>query len=258
MHSRWVTVDGTPVHVRAWGDGSRPAIVFVHGLVVASDAIVPTAERLAPWFDVYAPDLPGFGRSAATETLSIAQLARAVQGCIESLKLERVTVVGHSFGCQVVAHFMRDRPARVAAVVLQAPSVDAAARTLHQQIRRIRVNSARERATALEAISRRDYRRAGFARCWGTLRQSLEDAIEDNVATIDAPALVVCGGRDPVVPARWARRLVDLLPQGELLVIPDATHSVPFTQPEAFAAAISGFIASHCGNRARSALSRSA
>jgi len=194
---------------------------------VASDGIVPTADRLAPWFDVYARDLPGFGRSAASETFSIVQLARAVERCIGSLQLERVTVVGHSFGCQVVAQFMRNRPERVVAVVLQAPSVGAAARTLHQQIRRIRVNSVRERATALEKISRRDYRRAGFARCWGPLRQSLEDAIEENVAAIDAPALVVCGGRDPVVPARWARRLADLLPQGKLLVIPDATHSVP-------------------------------
>jgi 2-hydroxy-6-oxonona-2,4-dienedioate hydrolase len=35
----------------------------VHGLVVSSRYMVPLAEVLACWFDVYAPDLPGFGRS---------------------------------------------------------------------------------------------------------------------------------------------------------------------------------------------------
>lgn len=85
---------------------------------------------------------------------------------------------------------------------------------------------------------------------------SLEDAIEEKVPGIEAPALVVCGGRDPVVPARWARELVDLLPRGELFVIPDGTHSVPFTLPDVFAGAIWSFIETH--RTARPAFSRTA
>lgn len=232
MHSRWNAIDGTLVHVRTWGDGVRAAILFVHGL----RSWLPTASfRLRTGLRLGLTCMHVICQASAA-----AQRVKRSRSCSlrgrralhRTLQLERVTVVGHSFGCQVVAQFMRNRPERVVAVVLQAPSVDAAARTLHQQIRRIRVNSVRERATALEKISRRDYRRAGFARCWGPLRQSLEDAIEENVAAIDAPALVVCGGRDPVVPARWARRLADLLPQGKLLVIPDATHSVPLRNPK--------------------------
>ncbi len=236
--------------MRTWcAGGDRPAVVFVHGLVIASDSIAPTAERLAPWFNVYAPDLPGFGRSSAADVFSLPQLAHTVGRCLEALDLDRVALIGHSFGCQIVAEFVRNSPERIAAIVLQAPSVDAAARTWHQQIRRIRANAAQEGAAALEAISWRDYRRAGFARCFGTLRESLEDAIEEKLPGIAAPALVVCGGRDPVVPARWAQRVVELLPRGELCVIPDGTHSVPYMLPDAFAAAISGFIAAHTKER---------
>src|SRR5262245_40295657 len=38
-------------------------VVLVHGLSASSRCMVPTAERLAVYRPVYAPDLPGFGRS---------------------------------------------------------------------------------------------------------------------------------------------------------------------------------------------------
>ena len=60
-------VNGLPMHARLSVDSgleSRPAVVLVHWLVVSSRYMLPVAERLAPYYRIYAPDLPGFGKSA--------------------------------------------------------------------------------------------------------------------------------------------------------------------------------------------------
>ncbi len=54
------------MHARVSEDRSpegRPAVILVHGLVVSSRYMVPTLRQLAPHYRVYAPDLPGFGKS---------------------------------------------------------------------------------------------------------------------------------------------------------------------------------------------------
>jgi pimeloyl-ACP methyl ester carboxylesterase len=42
----------------------RLPVVPVHGLGLSGRYMLPTAERLAPYFPVYLPDLPGFGDSS--------------------------------------------------------------------------------------------------------------------------------------------------------------------------------------------------
>jgi pimeloyl-ACP methyl ester carboxylesterase len=55
---------GEDVHFQQVGDG--PAVVLLHSLGPGHDGDEwhRAAELLAPWFDVFAPDLPGWGRSA--------------------------------------------------------------------------------------------------------------------------------------------------------------------------------------------------
>src|SRR4028119_2296736 len=45
------------------GAAASPPVVLVHGLVVSGRYMVPLLEELARSHAVYAPDLPGFGRS---------------------------------------------------------------------------------------------------------------------------------------------------------------------------------------------------
>src|SRR5215211_1650901 len=82
LHSRWVRVEGLPIHARVSVDpapsDSLP-VVLVHGIGVASRFMVPIAELLAPYHRVYAPDLPGFGKSEKpTHALSVVELTDAL------------------------------------------------------------------------------------------------------------------------------------------------------------------------------------
>jgi 2-hydroxy-6-oxonona-2,4-dienedioate hydrolase len=59
----WTVVAGTRMHARVSGPADGPAVVLVHELVVSARYIIPAMKRLALRHRVYAPDLPGFGKS---------------------------------------------------------------------------------------------------------------------------------------------------------------------------------------------------
>jgi len=60
----WTVVAGTRMHARVSGSpGDGPVVVLVHGLVVSARYMIPAMKLLALLHRVYAPDLPGSGKS---------------------------------------------------------------------------------------------------------------------------------------------------------------------------------------------------
>ncbi len=229
-----MTVDGLPVHARVLVDpvpDRSLAVILIHGIGVSSRYMVPTAERLAPYFRVYAPDLPGFGRSAKpSHVLNLTELADALDGWMQAVGLERAVLLGNSFGCQIIVEFFLRHPERVERAVLQGPTVDPKARTALQQIIRWQLDSPRE-PPSLGLVLIRDYRDCGVRRVVRTFQYALQDRIEEKLPHMQIPTMVVRGGRDPIVPQRWAEEATRLLPEGRLVVIPGAAHTVNYNSP---------------------------
>lgn len=234
LSSVWSEVDGLRWHALAApgpaGMGRRH-VVLVHGLGVSSRYMRPAAEKIARRAAVSAPDLPGFGRSAKPErALDVPELADALSRWMESNHIKRPTLVGHSFGCHVVADLALRRPGQVARIVLAAPMADPRARTALRQIARLLLDAPRE-PLSLIPVAAGDYLRAGFIRAARTLRFALRYELEDVLPRVVTPALVVGGGRDPLVPHWWAREASRLLPAGELFTLREAAHAFNYSMP---------------------------
>jgi pimeloyl-ACP methyl ester carboxylesterase len=119
--------------------------------------------------------------------------------------------------------------------------VDPKARSVRQQLARLLRNSSSE-APGLGWITIVDYMKAGIRRIRATIRMAIEDRIEDKVPCIVAPTLIVRGGNDPLVPQQWAEELVRRLPRGELRVLPGLGHTINYTAPREFVAAMRPFL----------------
>ncbi len=233
IHSRVSTCPTVP---------GAPVIVLVHGLVISSLYMVPTAVRLAPFFPVFAPDLPGFGRSSKPETvLRIPELADALAAWIETLGLRQVVLVGNSLGCQVIADFATRHLHYIRAAVLAGPTMDCNARTAPRQIGRWLRDWTRERPS-LAAAHAKDYYEAGLSRAWETFQFALQDRMEEKLSALRVPTLVVRGAHDAIVPQGWAEEVTRRLPQGRLAVIPGGPHVVNYTTPIEFTRIVRGFV----------------
>jgi 2-hydroxy-6-oxonona-2,4-dienedioate hydrolase len=77
----------------------------------------------------------------------------------------------------------------------------------------------------------RDVADIGLVRATRLLRVMLHDRLEDRLPQVRCPTLVVRGGRDSVVPDRWARRAASLVPDGRLAVMPGYAHMPHYSGP---------------------------
>ncbi|MGI8497854.1 MAG: alpha/beta fold hydrolase [Gemmatimonadaceae bacterium] len=241
LRSEWTIVDGTRIHARVsqrQHDRGLPVVVLVHGLSVSSRYLVRLGDRLAGDHEVLVPDLPGFGLSdKPSSALDMPALAAVLERWLDARGAGRVVLAGHSLGCQIAIRMAARSPERVGALALLAPTVDPAARSITGQAARLLRDAVRE-PIPLVAIQLRDYLRTGLRRSLQTLRFAVADEPERQLAQLRMPALVVSGGRDPIVSPTWAATVARLLPDGRLATIEGAAHAMPYSAPERCAALI--------------------
>jgi 2-hydroxy-6-oxonona-2,4-dienedioate hydrolase len=243
LRRMWTDTAAGRVHARVGGETlDGLPVVLVHGMVISSRYMVPTALELASLSPVYAIDLPGYGDSVKPRAiLGLRELADALAAWMDAMRFPSAYLVANSFGCQVLAEFALRHVNRVARLVFQGPTVDPSARSVRQQLVRLIQNSSSE-APGLAWITIGDYMKAGMRRIRATIRMAIEDRIEDKLPRIVAPTLVVRGGRDPLVPQPWAEEVVRRLPRGTLRVLPGLGHAINYTAPREFVATLRPFL----------------
>lgn len=236
---------GWRVHARVSRDPvppEAPIVVLVHGLGVSSRYMLPAARALAPHYRVYAPDLPGFGRSSKSrQALTVSELADALAAWMGRVGIGRAALIGNSMGCQIIADFALRYPARLTRAILLGPTMDPRARTARQQIWRLLIDSTRE-PPAQPFVVIASYLRAGPLRTWRTLQHALRDPIEDKLPRMAVPTIVMRGSRDPIVPQEWAEEATRLLPRGRLVIVRGAAHTINYGAPEALLRVVRPFL----------------
>lgn len=242
----WTVVKGWRLFVRHAGPVRQttqtPVFVLIHGLLISSRYMVPTAERLGMSYPVYALDLPGFGKSAdPARVLTLAQLTDAIVAWMDVMQLPQAIFLGNSLGGQILIDLAARYPARVDRLILVGPTVDPQARTVLQQAARLLVDFVFEKPSLLYHLLI-DGWRAGIGRTWQTFQYALADYSEEKLSAILAPTLVVRGDRDLVAPQRWVEEITQRLPDGRLAVIDQGPHCVNYSTPDALVQVVQAFI----------------
>ncbi len=108
--TKWVYYEG----------GQGPTLVLLHGFAADKNVWLEQLRLLTPNFHVIAPDLPGWGDSTRVDGASYnidAQAAR-LQGFVDTLRLPRFVLVGHSMGGAIAGTYAADHPDKVAGLAL--------------------------------------------------------------------------------------------------------------------------------------------
>jgi 2-hydroxy-6-oxonona-2,4-dienedioate hydrolase len=256
--SLWSDVDGCTVHARASHLPQRVAslpVVCVHGFGISSSYFVPAAELLAAEFNVYAPDLPGHGRSQTpAKSLDIPQMADVLVRWMDMVGLRRASLVGNSMGCQIAVDAAVRYPDRIARLVLIGPTMDPRALNLLELFRRFAVGGMHERSS-LNKYLIADYSRMAL-RLIPELRFMLRDRIENKLLHVRASSILVRGENDPIAPQDWVEKVGRMVHAERIVVIPGWGHAVHFSAAQQVVSAITPFLRANAGSNAASGLDR--
>jgi len=258
---RYVTAAG--LRMRVGRHGSGEPLLLITGIGANLDMWAPFA-RLAGARELIAFDPPGAGLSQRPALpLRMGGLARVVVGLLDRLELQRVDVLGYSFGGGLAQELARRAPDRVRRLVLCAtgpglggtpPRPMAAlmlatpARYYHPRLLALTVphiaggRTAREPGILAQNAGARLQRPPsplGYAyQLYATAGWSSLPWLHQ----VPAPTLVVAGERDPSVPVRNARMLAARLPDARLHIIKDGGHLFLLDEPESAAGPIRAFL----------------
>jgi pimeloyl-ACP methyl ester carboxylesterase len=118
-----VQVNGLKVAFRHAGDPTLPVMVLLHGFPSSSHMFRDLIPKLADRFHVIAPDLIGFGESAApsTETFgyTFGNLATVTETFLTQLGVDRYYLYMHDYGGPIGFRLAAKHPERILGLVIQ-------------------------------------------------------------------------------------------------------------------------------------------
>ena len=249
-------IDGLPIF---WRSAEPPAgtapVLYVHGVPTSSHIWLPFLERGGG----IALDLPGFGRSAKPGylTYTFDWYDGFIERFLDHLRVDRLRLVVQDWG-GVALQFAQRFPERIERLVVidAVPLLPGYRWHRIARVWRTPVLGELAMGATTPRITRLSLREAFVTRPvpeefvvpiiadfdQGTQRAILRlyrsadppklAAAGERLGTIDAPALVVWGERDPYVPVRFADAYAAALGDADLLRLPDAGHWCWLDRPD--------------------------
>src|SRR5215208_3639521 len=266
-----IELHGHRVIYRIAGDG--PPVLLIHGMVNSSKHWETVALRLADRYTVIAPDLLGYGDSAAVRgDYSLGAHACSIRDLLTTIGIDRATVVGHSLGGGIAMQFFYQFPQRVERLALVssgglghkvspmlrgAALPGAAAGIWLVANRRVRaavegaadrmVGRGNRKAIYLQAVARamRPLEESAARRAFLQTLRSVVDIRGQHVSAIDRlyllgelPTLIVWGERDNTIPMKHGLAAHELIPNSRFITLPKAAHFPHLEDPDGLAAAL--------------------
>jgi pimeloyl-ACP methyl ester carboxylesterase len=237
------------LHVRQSGPPDAPAVVLLHGFGSSLQTWDVWAKGLATTHRVVRIDLPGSGLSPPDPAHDYRdeRSLDMLMALMDSLGLQRTSLVGHSMGGRIAWTFAAKFPERVDKLVLVAPDgfasfgfeygkpMDVPAtlglmrHVLPKPLLRMNLQSAYARPEALsEAVTTRyhDLILAPGARqaMLDRLRQTVLQEPVPLLRQIKAPTLLVWGEADAMIPLSNAQDYLQALQSSRLVSWPQVGH----------------------------------
>lgn len=253
--------------------GSGEPVVLIHGSGPGVNAFSNwrlTMPALAERFEVFAPDMLGFG---ATEKLTephydIEAWTAHLLGFLDALELQRVSLVGNSFGGAISLRFAADHPERVHRMALMGPAgtsfpvtegLDSAwgYTPSIENMRALLDSFAYSRDLVTDELAELRYQASiapgvqeAYAAMFPPPRQKALDALvtpRERLAKLPHETLLFHGREDRIVPLSSTLELLDSIPNAQLHVFSRSGHWTQIEWAAQFNRILGDFLADGSG-----------
>jgi pimeloyl-ACP methyl ester carboxylesterase len=240
----FVAIDGHPTWVEDTGTGTP--VLVLHGGFSNCDGLVEVFAPLAADYRVLAFDRRGHGRTADTDApFHYADMTTETVGVLEHAGGDAAHIVGFSDGGIIGLLLALARPELVRSLVLIGANYhyDGIVPGMLEDVGPDSDTFAFLQPGYAERSPDGGDHFAVVAAKGAAMAATEPTLTTDDLARIPMPALVMVGDDDLVAPAH-TQSLYESLPNGQLAVVPGASHIVPYEKPALVAQLVADFLAS--------------
>lgn len=239
-------------------NGESPAVVLLHAVGANADLWSEAVVALDGDYTLYAFDLHGHGGSTRNGEPLVADMARDIAGALEALGIARFHVVGVSLGAEVAIHLAASAGDAVMSLFVSGVGL-VPDQALVDEIYGIREavhyladeNFAEQIGEALlipdappagiESLSK-GIATLGKRNYLASLEAMAMSDLSEIAGSVIAPAMVLHGTLEELVPIEQAGALADAMPAASLGELEEAGHIAYLDNPRGFGTALTAFL----------------
>jgi len=219
-------------------EGTGQPVLVLHGWGASIETIMPIVNILKDTMKVYAIDLPGFGKSdIPNDVFGSFHYADIVKGFIDKMGIEKLSLVGHSYGGKLSIILSARYPEIIVKQVLIDSSGLIPRRTLkyHLKVKAFKIMKKvyksfffwKDEEVKMEKL----YKKFGsddYQNTSGIMRKIFVRVVNENLKPllndIQAPTLLIWGDKDEATPFYMAKIMEKEIEGSGLVVFEGAGH----------------------------------
>ena len=247
------TADGIYYFASKSNGNGKTAIVLLHGAGGNHLHWPYNLRRLAD-YKVYAPDLPGHGKSSGLGMQSIQKYAEAIAGWMEAIGIKKAVIGGHSMGGAIAQTIALEYPKVVKGLILVATG---AKLSVNQDLL-YKLSTPTSTPAAIENIIKWSWMPGTDVKLLERVHEQMLEVrssviygdylacnnfdLTDSLKKIKAPTLLIAGEQDKMTPLDLQQQLESGIKHAKLAVIPEAGHMVMLEKPDEVAKEAASFL----------------
>jgi len=207
-------------------------------------------------YKVYCPDLPGFGKSEFPEKpLFLVDYVNFIKDFLSKNKLDKVIIIGHSFGGRISIKMTYKKPNLVQSLILTGapgampiPKCKVVFFILLAKVGKevfklpfFKFFQDKARIFLYKIARASDYYNTD-EKMQETFKNIVRENLEPSLSKINVPTLLLWGREDKIIPLWVAEKMNKLIKNSSLSIINDARHGAPWTHPKEFVNEVEKFL----------------
>ena len=248
-----ITIDG--IDLSYWTNGflpDRKSLVFIHSSGADHAIWENQFHFFEQRFNIFAPDLPGHGRSGGRGERDVFHYGDWIRKFIASLSIDRPVLIGLSLGAAICLTLAISESGLLSAIIPVGGGITMPVNPLILEGIQNNTEATKDliwkfsvykgNRERLAYFQERSLGAAAPGTVFGDFTACNHLNLANDIAKISLPILLVCGREDKMTPPFNCFMMKEKIPGAEVALVENAGHMVMLENPGAFNTALIDFL----------------
>ncbi|MDD2516422.1 MAG: alpha/beta hydrolase [Candidatus Gracilibacteria bacterium] len=244
MEKKIIEIDGLKTYYMAFENKiNKGDFLILHGWGGSSKSWQEIGKKIGSLgYNVFIPDLPGFGDTEIDKVYTIDDYAGFVEKFVKKVGIDNLILLGHSNGGRISIKLATRGGIKIKKLILNGAAGIKGPPTLKQKIFKIiaKIGKTFKKIPLYEKLRNLFYRAIGgqdYLNCENefikkTFLNMLEGNLKEELKNIKIPTLLIRGEKDTYTPLKDGKIMNELVKDSKMIILDGEKHGIHLQNPE--------------------------